>query len=624
MLSVGAGAASVQGAAAGPAAAPTFVEAGLLERARQNPHQIFKLIVQSNSSSTEAENAFNAAEAEDDLALRQEADDAQQAENAANKAESKAKSKAAKAQLRADRERWKGVRESLNKLRHSLRGDLEDKYEFIQGISIEMSGRRLEKLARKPGLSITEDVQVTLAVSDEELDSLIWPAASGILPLRGNALNPGPKAPAIAIVDSGIDANRKDFGDGKRVIARQVLTTLNPNSAGDGRGHGTFVASVAAGSATGKLGASPTSGLVDVDVMDDNGMARTSDVIAGAEWIYQNRLALNIRVANFSLHASRPSNFMSDPLDQAVEKLWFGGVVVVAAAGNYGLPTGPSGVKFAPGNDPFVITVGALDLNGDLRPKDHDVPSWSAYGRTYDGFMKPDISAAGRYLIGAIPAGSTLAALKASNLLGNGYIRLSGTSFSAPIVAGAAAQILARHPEWTPDQVKGALMQTARRLSPGEVPAGAGGVGEVNAWKAAELRNPPNPNKALNAFVKTNPVSGSKAFDSVSWTDAAKASVSWDAVSWSDVSWSDVSWADVSWSDVSWADVSWADVLAVADVSWEDAAGDESTPPADEAMTQAELEAALAADPELFPQGDSVVQAVELAIGEPLQAPTNP
>ena len=69
-------------------------------------------------------------------------------------------------------------------------------------------------------------------------------------------------------------------------------------------------------------------------------MALTSDVIAGAEWIYEHRQSLNIRVANFSLHSARPSNFTKDPLNRAVEKLWFGGVVVVTAAGNYGTGNG--------------------------------------------------------------------------------------------------------------------------------------------------------------------------------------------------------------------------------------------------------------------------------------------
>src|SRR5262245_23185655 len=80
----------------------------------------------------------------------------------------------------------------------------------------------------------------------------------------------------------------------------------------------------------------------------------TRDVIAAADWILANKDTYAIRVANFSLHTSQANSFMYDPLDKAVERLWFAGVVVVAAAGNYGVEGTPSGVPFAPGNDPFV------------------------------------------------------------------------------------------------------------------------------------------------------------------------------------------------------------------------------------------------------------------------------
>ena len=163
------------------------------------------------------------------------------------------------------------------------------------------------------------------------------------------------------------------------------------------------MAGIAAGSAPNFAGSAPQAKIVSIDVMDDNGMARTSDVIAAAEWIYNNRSQYNIRVANFSLHSTTPSNFTKDPLDRAVEKLWFSNVVVVVAAGNYGRADGPSGVPFAPGNDPFVITVGAIDLEGSTNPRHHEAPSWSAYGMTLDGFRKPEISAAGRYMIGPVP-----------------------------------------------------------------------------------------------------------------------------------------------------------------------------------------------------------------------------
>ena len=88
---------------------------------------------------------------------------------------------------------------------------------------------------------------------------------------------------------------------------------------------------------------------------------------------------------------------MYDPLDKAVEKLWFNGVVVVAAAGNYGDNGQPTTVAYAPGNDPFVITVGAVDTNGTgWTSTDDTAAPWSAFGYTLDGFAKPDLGAPGR------------------------------------------------------------------------------------------------------------------------------------------------------------------------------------------------------------------------------------
>ena len=149
------------------------------------------------------------------------------------------------------------------------------------------------------------------------------------------------------------------------MVASVKFSTLPNNSPGDGRGHGTFVAGIAAGAADGYTGAAPRRRLVSLDVMDDNGVARTSDVIAAAQWILANKDDVQHprRQLLAPLGDAEPTS-THDPLDQAVEKLWFNGVVVVAAAGNYGYPDKPSGVLYAPGNDPFVITVGAVDING--------------------------------------------------------------------------------------------------------------------------------------------------------------------------------------------------------------------------------------------------------------------
>jgi len=458
-------------------------------------------------------------------------------------------------------------------------GQLDRNLNLVDGVALDLKAQDLDELAKIPGLTITPDAPVHLS-GREFTSRLLWAANTGMDNFWNSIGNKpdGPSqwllnAPTIAVVDSGVDTSKvADFGS--RVVQQVNLCTLPNNSPGDGRGHGTFVAGIAAGQAPRYAGASPRSNIVSLDVMDDTGTARTSDVIAAAQWILANKDKYNIRVANFSLHASNSSNFTHDPLDKAVEKLWFAGVTVVAAAGNYGTPSGPSGVKYAPGNDPFVITVGAADMRGDPSPGNDVAAPWSAYGYTNDGFMKPEIAADGRYMVGPIPMNSTLAAEKPANIVAPGYIQLSGTSFSAPVVSGVAAQILARHPDYTPDQVKGALMLSARKTR--KAAPGSLGVGEVNAAKAIDVKNPPNPNKALDGFLISDPSSGDvPVFDSVSWSDTAKANVSWDAVSWSDVSWADLAasnaaaWAAVSWSDVSWADVSWGDV-SWADISWSD------------------------------------------------------
>jgi serine protease AprX len=455
---------------------------------------------------------------------------------------------------------------------------LGKRLDLVNGVSVELPARLIDRLSHVKGLQITPDAPAraagTAVQSPRPSSTQLWPYESGVSSLWNANL----KLPTIAIVDSGIDKTRADFDGGSRVLADVDLSTLPGNSPGDGRGHGTFVAGVAAGSAPGYVGAAPQANLVSLDVMDDQGMARTSDVIAAADWILQNKAAYDIRVANFSLHSTYPSNFGHDPLDQAVEKLWFAGVTVVAAAGNYGNVDGtPSGVRYAPGNDPFVITVGALDLGTSSKLGDDSIAPWSAYGTTYDGFRKPELAAAGRHIVGPVPIDATLPAEWPEKVTAPGYMELSGTSFSAPVVSGTSAYLLALHPSWTPDQVKGALMATARPVP--QAQRYQSGVGELDAFAAALKRNPPNPNKGLDRFLVPDG-SGGVTFDADGWYDVARSDVSWNSVSWSDVSWSSASWssaswADVSWSSASWSDVSWSDV-SWADVSWADSSAEDA------------------------------------------------
>jgi serine protease AprX len=442
---------------------------------------------------------------------------------------------------------------------------LKKKFSAVNGVSAQLTGAQLVALAKQKGiLAITRDRR--LVATGQFSNDQGWVQTAGVDDFwNGQALS-GLGMPAIAIVDSGVQTGRLDFSG--RLLKQVRLTSLAPNSLGDGRGHGTFVAGIAAGAAAKYAGAAPTAPIVSLDVMDDNGMALTSDVIAAADWILQNKAAYNIRVANFSLQSSTPASFAYDPLDQAVEKLWFSGVVVVASAGNYGDSGRPTTVGYAPGNDPFIITVGAADLNGTAWSAADDFAApWSAYGYTLDGFAKPDIGAPGRLLVGPVPSLSTMAREHPERLTAPGYMWMSGTSFSAPVVSGAAALVIAHHPDWTPDKVKGALMLSAQPTAGGM----ALGVGEVNAIAASQVANPPNPNLALNQFVSPD-ASGGFAFDAASWANTAQTDASWNSASWANDSWNSASWNSASWANASWANASWAaaswNAASWANASW--------------------------------------------------------
>ena len=501
-------------------------------------------------------------------------------------------------------------------LNHQVRTILErsgikkfKKLRLIDGVAATISAGHLADLASVQGLTVTPDAPVHVSGFNS---TQLWPYAAGVASDWNGANAPatGTNAPTIAIVDSGIQADRPDFAG--RVLTSVNLSTLT-GATNDERGHGTFVAGVAAGSAKGYAGAVPQANLVSIKVMDANGMAKTSDVINACQWILAHKAQYNIRVANFSLHSANKASFLNDPLDKAVETLWFNGVVVVAAAGNYAENGQASGVLYAPGNDPFVITVGAVDLNGNAANSTHTNAPFSAYGYTPDGFSKPDIGAPGRYIVGPVPMTSTLATQRADAITAPGYIQLSGTSFAAPVVSGAAAQILAAHPSYTPDQVKGALMVTAKP-DPSAAP-GSLGVGEMQMTKAV-LRSvtPPNPNLGLDQFVHValgdtspsfdahawfNTAKANPAWDAVSWSSVAWSDAAWSAVAWSDVSWETVSWETVAWSDVSWEDVAWSDV-AWSDVSWEDAAEGDANDSGGYDLTADQL-AAIMADPDIAP-----------------------
>jgi serine protease AprX len=436
----------------------------------------------------------------------------------------------------------------------------------LDGLAADLTGAQLEYLASKAGVkSITADGAVKTSGFTPQP---VWQQAVGANALWSTLMPSWTPAPAIAVVDTGVDKERLvDFGS--RVVATESFSSLKPDpsdSSADYSGHGTLVAGIAAGASSAFPGVAPKARIVSLRVTNGEGKAVTSDVIAAADWIYENRRSLNIRVANFSLNSPYAKYGLRDPLNEAVRRLWLTGTVVVASAGN----DGPGSMLGAPASEPFAITVGATDVAETAATGDDVNAPWSSHGYTIDGFAKPELAAPGRYMAGPIARTSILDNKFPTRIVAPGYMWMSGTSFAAPVVSGAAAQLLALRPSLTPDQVKGALMATARALplaAPGSV-----GIGQVNVAAAASLKTPPNPNAALNQFLTSDSrVPGGRVFDLERWASAAAADPSWSAATWTDAAWSDVTWTDVAWSDAAWSDAAWTDATWV-DATWSDAA----------------------------------------------------
>jgi subtilisin family serine protease len=442
----------------------------------------------------------------------------------------------------------------------------------LDSVSASLTGGQLLALAKRSQVSaITLDSEVDPSAKNPQK----WPGGPHVDWYWGSP-SFKTKAATIALVDSGVDTSNGEFGT--RLLKQVDLTSTGNSVRPDGRGHGTMVAGVAAGAGV-YSGAAPTANLVSLKVFNDLGQGMTSDVLRAADWILQNKAQYKIRVANFSLESGIATSFRYDPLDQAVERLWQSGIVVVAAAGNYASNGAPSGVMFSPANDPFVLTVGALDVNGSPSPADDFNAPWSSYGYTVDGFAKPEIAAPGRYVIEWVPPATSLAAERPYAVV-KGGMQLSGTSFSAPVVSGIAADLIGLHPEWTPDQVKGALMRSVSDTSAAPL---SDGVGEVNIQKAiGDKTTPPNPNAALNQFLIPDPNGGPyPIFDSASWLKVASADASWNTASWASASWNTASWNTASWSSASWlkdsflsaswSSASWLKVLATDNAATESA-----------------------------------------------------
>lgn len=291
------------------------------------------------------------------------------------------------------------------------------------------------------------------------------------------------KGIGVAVIDSGINDNHPDLWNSaqtrSRVVYHQDFTgTATSNSSGaqyDLYGHGTHVAGILGGNgylSNGNYsGVAPAVKLVDLRALDANGSGSDSTVIAAIQQAIALQNTYNIQVINLSLGRGIYESYAQDPLCQAVESAWQAGIVVVVAAGNYGRVSVDGidgyGTVTAPGNDPLVITVGAMNSNGSTSQSAETMTSYTSKGpTTYDHVLKPDIMAPGNAIVSLAAPGATLEADYPAQLVNdvNGnpnYFTLSGTSMATPVVSGAVALLLQQNGALTPDQIKARLMQSA-------------------------------------------------------------------------------------------------------------------------------------------------------------------
>jgi subtilisin family serine protease len=316
----------------------------------------------------------------------------------------------------------------------------------------------------------------------------------------------------IAVLDSGIDtahtAFRDEKGGGLRVVYSKDFT-------GEGRtddpfGHGTHVASIAAGngriSRADYIGIAPNANLVNLRVLDSQGTGRVSYILAGLDWVYQNRSVYNIRVVNMSLGGAAVESYKNDPVCKAVRKLVDAGIVVVAAAGNNGKNSSGNkvyGAIHSPGDEPSAVTVGAANTFGTDARSDDTVASYSSRGPTrgfwtdalgvkhYDNLVKPDLVAPGNKIIDAAAEDNYLITTHpeldagVSNADKRRMMYLNGSSMATPAVAVAAALMLQANPTLTPNLVKTILMYTSQQLA--GVNMLEQGAGELNVEGAIRL-----------------------------------------------------------------------------------------------------------------------------------------
>jgi len=338
-----------------------------------------------------------------------------------------------------------------NKL-EKIGGSIKYELPIINGWSVNIPYNKLDKIASHRFIHfIAEDsiINTQLNIATQQISSR-----------KANSYGYTGKNVTIAFLDTGIYPH-PDFTKPKNRIIAFYDIVNGKKQPYDDNGHGTHVAGDAAGngySSDGKYkGVAPEANIAAVKVLDANGRGISSDIIAGMQWVLDNKEKYNIKVVSLSIgeKASLPS--FLDPLVRGVDKLWKNGIVVTVAAGN----SGPDyNTITSPGTSKNVITVGAVDDKRSNDISEDTIATFSGRGSMY--IKKPDVVAPGVKIIstasGNVPFGAD------QIMINKAYRAATGTSMATPMVAGAAALLFEKNPNLTNNQVKNILKSSTIKI----------------------------------------------------------------------------------------------------------------------------------------------------------------
>jgi serine protease AprX len=407
----------------------------------------------------------------------------------------------------------------------------------------------------------------------------------------------------VALIDSGVVPVAGLSASGKLLHGPDLsFESQSPELQNlDTYGHGTHMAGIIAGldpESSYSLravddryftGLAPKARIVSLKVGAYDGAVDVSQVLAAIDWVVQHKSdnGLNIRVLNLSFGTDSSQSYILDPLAHAVEQAWNHGIVVVVAAGNDGnfLPLR------APAIDPFVIAVGASDTNGTLNTSDDSVATFSncvKSGRNVD-LVAPGVS-----VVSLRAPGSYADVTYPEARVGTKFFKGTGTSQAAAVVSGAAALILSKHPNATPNQVKALLTSTATPISSGHLTK-CDGAGTLDLDSAADAPLPSSraSKQNLTPSTGTGLLEGSRGsshvenngvvltgeqdifgmpFDTATWGPMAAQGTTWSGGDWNGTTWSGTTWSGTTWSGTTWSGTTWSGTtwsgVDWADQSW--------------------------------------------------------